>query len=119
MQRYMLKSKIHRAVLTGTDLAYEGSITIDPVLLEAANILPNEQVHVLNLNNGSRITTYAIEGQRNSGTMLLNGPAARSGMVGDIIVVLTYANFDEAEIKKHKPIIVKVNEQNKITATIQ
>jgi aspartate 1-decarboxylase len=114
MQRYMLKSKIHRGVLTGTDLAYEGSITIDPILLEAADILPNEQVHVLNLNNGSRIVTYAIEGKRGSGTILLNGPAARNGLAGDIVVILTYANFDEKEIEKHKPIIVKVDNQNKI-----
>jgi aspartate 1-decarboxylase len=110
----MLKSKIHRGVLTGTDLAYEGSITVDPILLEAADILPNEQVHVLNLNNGSRITTYAIEGKRGSGTMLLNGPAARNGIKGDIIVILTYANYDEKETKKHKPIIIKVNKENKI-----
>jgi aspartate 1-decarboxylase len=114
MQRYMLKSKIHRAVLTGTDIDYEGSITIDPILLEAADILPDEQVHVLNLNNGSRIMTYAIAGKRGSGTVLLNGPAARSGMAGDIVVILTYANFDEKELKKHKPTIVKVNKQNKI-----
>ncbi|MDR2346444.1 MAG: aspartate 1-decarboxylase [Planctomycetaceae bacterium] len=114
MQRYMLKSKIHRAVLTGTDLAYEGSITIDPILLEASNILPNEQVHVLNLNNGTRIITYAIEGKRDSGTILLNGPAARNGQTGDIVVILTYANFDEKEIVTHKPIIVKVDKRNKI-----
>ncbi|MDR2169993.1 MAG: aspartate 1-decarboxylase [Planctomycetaceae bacterium] len=114
MQRYMLKSKIHRAVLTGTDLAYEGSITIDPVLLEAADILPNEQVHVLNVNNGSRLITYAIEGERDSGTILLNGPAARNGLAGDIVVILTYANLDQDEIKNHKPIIVKVDSRNKL-----
>ncbi|MDR1924811.1 MAG: aspartate 1-decarboxylase [Planctomycetaceae bacterium] len=112
MQRYMLKSKIHRGVLTGTDLAYEGSITVDPVLLEAANILPYEQVHVLNINNGSRIVTYAIEGTRGSGTILLNGPAARNGIKGDIVVIITYANLDESEIKNHKPIIIKVDKQN-------
>lgn len=117
MQRIMLKSKIHRATLTGTDLDYEGSITIDPILLEAADILPNEQVHVLNLNSGSRIITYAIEGQRGSGTMLLNGPAARAGMIGDLVVILTYAHFDEKELVPHKPTIIKVDKHNRILPT--
>ncbi len=110
----MLKSKIHRATLTATDLHYEGSITIDAALLKAADILPGEQVHVLNLNNGSRLITYAIEGPENSGVMLLNGPAARAGMVGDIIVVLTYANVDERELPNYKPTILKVDGENKI-----
>jgi aspartate 1-decarboxylase len=114
MQRVMLKSKIHRARLTGTDLEYEGSITVDPILLEAADILPNEQVHVLNLNNGNRLTTYAIEGERGSGTMLLNGPAARCGMTGDIVVVLTYANVENRELADYKPKIVKVDKNNKL-----
>jgi aspartate 1-decarboxylase len=117
MQRLMLKSKIHRATLTGTDIDYEGSITIDPILLEAADILPNEQVHVLNLNNGSRIMTYAIEGKRGSGTMLLNGPAARAGIVGDLVVILTYAHIDEKELDHYKPTIIKVNKQNHIDTT--
>jgi aspartate 1-decarboxylase len=114
MQRIMLKSKIHRATLTGTDIDYEGSITIDPILLEAADILPNEQVHVLNLNNGSRIITYAIEGKRGSGTMLLNGPAARAGIIGDLVVILTYAHVDEKELVQYKPTIIKVDKQNHI-----
>ncbi len=114
MQRIMLKSKIHRATLTGTDLDYEGSITVDPVLLEAADILPNEQVHVLNLHNGARLTTYAIEGERGSGVMMLNGPAARCGMVGDLVVVLTYANVDNGELADHKPTIVHVDKMNRI-----
>lgn len=114
MQRIMLKSKIHRATLTGTDLDYEGSITIDPILLEAADILPNEQVHVLNLNNGNRLITYAIEGKRGSGTMLLNGPAARCGMVGDIVVVLTYANVDDKELPEYRPNIVLVDHENRL-----
>jgi aspartate 1-decarboxylase len=117
MQRIMLKSKIHRATLTGTEIDYEGSITIDPNLLEAADILPNEQVHVLNLNNGSRIITYAIEGERGSGTMLLNGPAARAGIVGDLVVILTYAHVDEKELARHKPTIIKVDKQNHIDNT--
>jgi len=114
MQRIMLKSKIHRATLTATDLYYEGSISIDSKLLRAADILPGEQVHVLNLNNGSRLITYAIEGPEDSGTMLLNGPAARAGMVGDMIVVLTYANIDEKELANFKPTILKVDEKNRI-----
>ncbi|MDR2116378.1 MAG: aspartate 1-decarboxylase [Planctomycetaceae bacterium] len=114
MQRIMLKSKIHRATLTGTDIDYEGSITIDPILLEAADILPNEQVHVLNLNNGSRIITYAIEGKRGSGTILLNGPAARAGIVGDVVVILTYAHVDEKELPQYKPIIINVDKYNHI-----
>lgn len=114
MQRILLKSKIHRATLTGTDIDYEGSITIDPILLEAADMLPNEQVHVLNLNNGSRIVTYIIEGERGSGVMMLNGPAARAGLSGDKVVVLTYANVDEKELANHKPRIVLVDEKNRL-----
>ena len=114
MQRILLKSKIHRAVLTGTNINYEGSITIDPLLLEAANILPFEQVHVLNLNNGSRLITYTIEGERGSGIMELNGPAARAGIAGDIIVVLTYVNVDEKEIAYHCPKIILVDEKNRL-----
>ena len=111
----MLKSKIHRAVLTGTNLDYEGSIAIDPVLLEAADILPNEQVQVLNVNNGSRITTYAITAERGSGTVMLNGPAARAGVVGDVVVILTYANVDSDELADFVPTIVKVDAKNRIT----
>ena len=114
MQRIMLKSKIHRAVLTGADLHYEGSIAIDPILLEAADILPNEQVHVLNVNNGNRITTYAIAAERGSGTVMLNGPAARSGIVGDVVVILTYTHVDAGELAGYAPKIVKVNQQNQV-----
>src|SRR5215469_16909549 len=108
MQRIMLKSKIHRAVLTGANLNYEGSIAVDPILLEAADILPNEQVQVLNVNNGNRITTYAIPAERDSGTVMLNGPAARSGIVGDVVVILTYANVEADELAGFSPKIVKV-----------
>ena len=114
MQRIMLKSKIHRAVLTGTNLDYEGSIAIDPILLEAADILPNEQVQVLNINNGSRITTYAIVAERGSGTVMLNGPAARSGIVGDVVVILTYVNVDASELADYSPKIIKVDSQNRL-----
>ena len=114
MQRIMLKSKIHRATLTATDLQYEGSIGIDRILLDAADILPGEQVHVLNINNGNRLITYAIEAPAGSGTMMLNGPAARCGMPGDIVIVLTYANFDDAEAKRFHPNIIRVDEANRI-----
>src|SRR5210317_411277 len=90
VQRFMLKSKIHRATLTGTELDYEGSIAIDRNLLDAADMLPGEQVQVLNLNTGSRLITYVIEAPAGSGTVLLNGPAARLGAPGDRVIVLTY-----------------------------
>ncbi|MCL2005739.1 MAG: aspartate 1-decarboxylase [Planctomycetaceae bacterium] len=108
----MLKSKIHRAVLTGTDLNYEGSIAIDSALLEAADILPNEQVQVLNVNTGTRITTYAIAAERGSGTVMLNGPAARSGIVGDVLVILTFVNLDASELAGYSPKIVHVDGNN-------
>jgi len=114
MQRIMLKSKIHRAVLTGANLDYEGSIAVDPILLEAADILPNEQVQVLNVNNGSRITTYAIVAERGSGTVMLNGPAARSGIAGDVVVILTYAHVDAHELAGYSPKIVKVDSKNRL-----
>ena len=114
MQRLMLKSKIHRATLTGTDLDYEGSITVDVDLLEAADILPNEQVQVLNVNNGARITTYAISAERDSGTVMLNGPAARSGVMGDVVVILTYAHVDSGELAGLSPKIVKVDSKNRL-----
>ena len=114
MQRIMLKSKIHRATLTDTNLDYEGSIAIDPILLKAADILPNEQVQVLNINNGSRITTYAIEAEeKGTGIVMLNGPAARSGMPGDIVVIVTYAHIYSNELDGYTPKIVKVDSDNK------
>jgi aspartate 1-decarboxylase len=109
----MLKSKIHRATLTGTDLDYEGSIAIDRLLIEAADMLPGEQVHVLNVNSGARLITYIIEAPAGSGTMLLNGPAARLGMPGDKVVVLTYAAYTDEEARKLKPIVVRVDAQNR------
>lgn len=113
MRRFMLKSKIHRATLTGTDLNYEGSITVDLDLLEAADILPGEQVQVLNLNNGARLVTYAISAPRGSGTMLLNGPAARLGMPGDIVTILSYCDVDNGEARTLKPRVVLVDEKNR------
>ncbi len=113
MQRVMLKSKIHRAKLTGTDLDYEGSITIDRLLLEAAEILAGEQVHVLNVSNGARLVTYTIEAEPGSGTVLLNGPAARLGMAGDLVVILTYGVYSEEEAQRLKPRVVTVDAHNR------
>ena len=113
MQRIMLKSKIHRATLTGTELDYEGSITLDEELLERASILPGEQVHVLNLNTGSRLVTYAITAPRGSGTVLLNGPAARLGAKGDRVIILAYCVVDDADSARHRPTIVLVDRQNR------
>lgn len=114
MERVMLKSKIHRATLTGKILEYEGSISVDEVLLREADILPGEQVHVLNVNNGARLVTYAIAAEANSGTVLLNGPAARLGETGDIVVLLTYANFSEAMARTYRPVVVRVDSRNRV-----
>ena len=113
MQRIMLKSKIHRATLTGTELHYEGSIALDQALLDAADILPNEQVQVLNLNNGARLITYAIAAPRGSGTVLLNGPAARLGMVGDLVSILSYCQLGDEEARRLKPKVVLVGRNNR------
>ena len=114
MQRIMLKSKIHRATLTGTELDYEGSIAIDHDLMVAADLLPGEQVHVLNLSNAARLVTYVIEAPAGSGTMMLNGPAARLGAVGDKVVILAYAVVDEAAARDFKPTIIHVDEKNRV-----
>ena len=116
MQRIMLKSKIHRATVTGTDIDYEGSITLDEALLEKSDIIHGEQVHVLNLNNGQRIVTYAIPAPRGSGTVLLNGPAARTALPGDKVIIITYCNVDEAEVGAHEPNIILVDERNRVRA---
>jgi aspartate 1-decarboxylase len=110
----MLRSKIHRATLTGTDLDYEGSIAIDRDLMDAADLLPGEQVHVLNLNNAARLVTYVIEAPAGSGTMLLNGPAARLGARGDIVVIIAYCAVEEEEARRLKPKVVHVDGQNRI-----
>jgi len=112
MQRLIFKSKIHRATLTGKSLEYEGSIAVDKTLLKLADILPGEQVHVLNLNNGVRLITYAIPAPAGSGTMLLNGPAARLGEPGDLIVLLTYTWMATAEAKQYKPTVIRVDAKN-------
>ncbi|MCK5550148.1 MAG: aspartate 1-decarboxylase [Hyphomicrobiaceae bacterium] len=114
MQRFMLKSKIHRATVTGVELEYEGSISLDQDLLDRAGILPGEQVHVLNLSNGNRLITYAISAPRGSGTVMLNGPAAQKGAVGDRVIILTYcALADEEAQETQKPRVIVVDENNR------
>jgi aspartate 1-decarboxylase len=112
--RIMLKSKIHRATVTGADVNYEGSITLDPVLMQAADILPYEQVHVVDVNNGARLVTYAIEGTPNSGDVILNGAAARLVNVGDIVIVISYRDVPEEELRDHQPRLVYVDADNRI-----
>jgi len=108
MQRTMLKSKIHRATITDCDLHYVGSITIDPDLLEAADILEHEQVHVLDIDNGARFETYTIAGEPGSGAMQINGAAARLVHEGDTIIVVSYASYDAAELHHYEPRVVHV-----------
>jgi aspartate 1-decarboxylase len=110
----MLKSKIHRATVTGSDLHYVGSITIDTDLLEAANIREHEQVHVVDVDNGARFETYTIAGEPGSGTMQINGAAARLVHDGDTIIVISYATYDEAELESYVPRVVHVDAGNKI-----
>jgi aspartate 1-decarboxylase len=102
----VLKSKIHRATVTGADLNYIGSITIDEALMEAANIIENEKVQIVNNNNGERIETYVIKGERNSGKIEINGAAARRAQPGDIIIIMSYATMDFEEAKKFKPFVI-------------
>ncbi len=113
MQIEILKSKIHRAVVTEANLNYVGSLTLDEDLMDAANLIANEKIQVVNVNNGERIETYLITGERGSGVCCLNGPAARKGAVGDIIIVLSYATMDFEEAKKFKPWVVFPKEGNK------
>lgn len=113
MQRCILKAKIHRATITEANLNYEGSLTLSPELMEAADFIENERVQVLNLNNGERFETYIIRGE-GSGVVCLNGPAARLGHVGDKIIVLTYAWVKEEEARQHTPLVVYVDEDNRV-----
>ena len=114
MQRIMCKSKLHRAVVTDANLNYEGSITIDEALLEAADMLPFERVQVVNLNNGTRFETYIILGERGSRAICLNGPAARLGEVGDRVIVLSYAMMSDEEARTIRPKIIVLEEDNRI-----
>jgi len=113
--RVMLKSKIHRARVTHANIEYEGSISIDKKLMEAADILPYEQVHVLNIDNGARFETYAIEAEAGSGEIGIQGAAARLASAGDKVIILTYCDVEETEVHEHHPTRVYVNEQNVIT----
>jgi len=112
----MCRAKIHGATVTEANLKYIGSITIDGALLEAAGILPYEQVQIVNLNNGTRVATYVIEGRRNSGTICMNGPAARWAEVGDHIHIIVYSPVERDEAKSWKPIFLFVDEKNRITS---
>ena len=114
MLRYMLKSKIHRAVVTEADLNYVGSITIDKNIMDAADIIENEKVTIVNNNNGERFETYVIEGQAGSGIICLNGAAARLAVRGDIVIILTYTILSDEECQDHKPRLVFVDEKNEI-----
>jgi len=116
MRRTMLKSKIHRATVTDADLHYVGSITVDPELLEAADILEHEQVAVVDVNNGARFETYTIAGERGSGEMKVNGAAARLVHHGDTIIVISYAEYDSVELERYAPRVVHVGAQNRIVS---
>jgi aspartate 1-decarboxylase len=112
--RIMLRSKIHRATVTDSNLEYEGSLTLDLDLMDAANMVPYEQVSLSNLNNGERFTTYVLPGERGSGMVCLNGPTARKGAIGDKVIIFCYEGFTEEEMKTFKPTIVKVDSKNKL-----
>ena len=114
MRRTMLKSKIHRATVTGSDLHYVGSITVDPDLLEAADILPHEQVHVVDVDNGSRFETYALVDKRGSGVIQVNGAAARLVHTGDTIIVISYADYSPEDLADYEPVVVHVDRSNAI-----
>lgn len=111
----VLKSKIHRARITQAELHYVGSITLDEALMESANLIEGEKVQVVNINNGERLETYVIRGERNSGTVCLNGPAARKASVGDVVIIISYASMEFEEAKKFKPHIIFPNPDNKLS----
>lgn len=114
MQRTMLKSKLHRVRVTHSELDYEGSCAIDEALLDAADIREYQQIDIYNINNGERFTTYAIRAQRNSGTISVNGAAARKASPGDLLIIATYASYNEIELEKFRPQLVYVNADNQI-----
>jgi aspartate 1-decarboxylase len=114
MYRQMLKSKIHRGNITGADLNYIGSITIDELLMERSDLVENEKVTVLNINNGARFDTYVIAGKKGAGEICLNGAAARLAQVGDKVIILAYGSYDVKELKDHTPAVIHVDENNQI-----
>jgi len=115
MLRCMLRAKIHMATITESNLEYEGSITIDEVVLKEVGILPYEQVMISNLNNGERFETYVIPGKKNSGEICLNGPTARKGVVGDKVIIFCYSYFEDSAIKNCRPKIVRLDSKNRIS----
>ncbi len=115
MRRTMMKSKIHRVTATEANLHYMGSVTVDPELMEHADLLAYEQVQVVNLSNGARFETYVIEGERGSGTLTLNGAAARLVHPGDKLIVISYAELEDEEARRHEPTVVFVDEHNRVT----
>jgi aspartate 1-decarboxylase len=117
MERKMLKSKIHRAMVTGADLHYEGSVTIDKDLMEAADIIPYEAVSIWNVTNGNRFETYAIEGERGSGVICINGAAARMVAPKDLVIIASFVGMDDAEALVHEPMLVFVDERNRLIPT--
>jgi len=114
MKRTLLKSKIHRATVTEADLEYEGSLTLDRDLMDAADLYHYEQVHIFNITNGHRFSTYVIEGKRGTNVICVNGAAAHLAREGDSLIIASFASYDETESDKHKPKLVYVNEKNKI-----
>ncbi|MEO9869932.1 aspartate 1-decarboxylase [Ekhidna sp.] len=112
----VLKSKIHRVKITEAELHYVGSITIDENLMEAANLIENEKVQIVNINNGERLETYVIKGARGSGQICLNGPAARKAQVGDIVIIISYCSLDQQEAKNHEPIVIFPDEKNRLVS---
>ena len=117
MRRIMMKSKLHRATVTETNVDYEGSLTIDTDLLEAADILPHEQIHVWDVTNGTRLVTYALPGDRGSGTMCVNGAGAHLIKTGDTIIIATFAELEDAEARLHLPRVVFLGAANKVKGT--
>ena len=117
MQRKMLKSKIHRVRVTDANLSYEGSVTIDSLLMEAANIVPFEQVHIYNIHNGERFSTYVLRGEAGSGVICLNGAAARKVAKDDLVIICSYIGLDDTECQDYEAHNVYVDENNKITKT--
>jgi aspartate 1-decarboxylase len=116
MQRQMLKSKIHRATITDCDVEYVGSITLDPELMRRSDLLVNEQVHVWDIDNGARFVTYAIEGEEGSGTVQVNGAAARLVSPGHKVIVASFGAYDDSDLETYSPVVVHVGEKNEVTA---
>jgi aspartate 1-decarboxylase len=116
MQRQMLKSKIHRATVTDCDVDYIGSITIDTELMASADLITNEQVHVWDIDNGARFVTYAIEGEQGSGTVQVNGAAARLVRTGDKVIIASFGAYDERDLERYSPVVVHVNDENDVVA---